>query len=60
MAIKQETYSRLALNICILILTNVLASMLFFRLDLTTDKRHSLSDASKEILQELESETDVR
>ena len=54
MAIKQETYSRLALNICILILTNVLASMLFFRLDLTTDKRHSLSDASKEILQELD------
>jgi len=28
--------------------------MLFFRLDLTDDKRHSLSDASKEILQELD------
>jgi len=54
MAIKQQTYSRLALNICILILANVLASMLFFRLDLTADKRHSLSDTSKEILQKLD------
>ena len=54
MALKQETYSRLALNICILILVNVLASMLFFRLDLTTDKRHSLSDGSKDILQQLD------
>jgi len=43
MAIKKQTYSRLALNICILILANVLASMLFFRLDLTAEKRHSLS-----------------
>lgn len=54
MAIKKQTYSRLALNISILILVNVLASMLFFRLDLTADKRHSLSDASKEILSELD------
>ena len=54
MVIKKQTYSRLALNICILILVNVLASMLFFRLDLTADKRHSLSDTSKEILQELD------
>ena len=54
MALKQETYSRLALNICILILVNVLASMLFFRLDLTTDKRHSLSDGSKDILKQLD------
>ena len=54
MALKQETYSRLGLNICILILVNVLASMLFFRLDLTTDKRHSLSDGSKDILQQLD------
>ena len=54
MAIKQQTYSRLTFNICILILANILSSMLFFRLDLTTDKRHSLSDASKEILKELD------
>ena len=54
MAIKQQTYSRLAFNICILILVNILASMFFFRLDLTADKRHSLSEASKEILQELD------
>ncbi|MBF90356.1 MAG: gliding motility-associated ABC transporter substrate-binding protein GldG [Flavobacteriales bacterium] len=54
MAIKKQTYGRLALNICILILVNVLASMLFFRIDLTTDKRHSLSDTSKDILQELD------
>ena len=54
MAIKKQVYSRLALNICILILVNVLASMLFFRLDLTADKRHSLSETSKEILQELD------
>ncbi len=54
MALKQEKYSRLALNICILILVNVLASMLFFRLDLTTDKRHSLSDGSKDILEQLD------
>ena len=54
MAIKKQIYSRLALNICILILANILASMLFFRLDLTSDKRHSLSNTSKEILNELD------
>ena len=54
MGIKKQAYSRLALNICILILINVLASMLFFRLDLTADKRHSLSDTSKDILKDLD------
>lgn len=54
MVIKKQTYSRLALNTCILILLNILGSILFFRLDLTTDKRHSLSDASKEILTRLD------
>ena len=54
MAIKKQEYIRLAINICILVLINVLASMLFFRLDLTADKRHSLSETSKDILQKLD------
>ncbi len=54
MAIKRQTYSRLAANICILILVNVLATMLYFRVDLTADNRYSLSNTSQEILEELD------
>ena len=54
MAIKRQTYNRLAANICILILVNVLATMLHFRVDLTADNRYSLSSTSQEILEGLD------
>ena len=44
---KETNIQSLSANICILILANILASMLFFRLDLTSDKRHSLSNTSR-------------
>lgn len=42
-----------------LVLVSYISSFWFFRLDLTSEKRYSLSDLSKEIVQELESPVKV-
>ena len=54
MVTHKKTYSRLLINVFFLILINVLASLVFFRFDLTSDKRHSLSETSKELLKNLD------
>ena len=54
MVTHKKTYSRLLINVFFLILINVLASLVFFRFDLTSDKRHSLSETSKDLLKNLD------
>lgn len=51
---KSRDIIRFALIVGILILLNVIGSLKFFRLDLTADKRYSLSDATKELLNSFE------
>ena len=54
MVTHKKTYSRFLISVFFLILINVLASLVFFRFDLTSDKRHSLSETSKELLKNLD------
>ena len=41
---------QLLLNLLIIILLNIVASFFFFRLDLTEEKRHSLNDTTKDVV----------
>ena len=50
--IKQN--KSLFINLIVLIAINVLASMLYFRLDLTEEKKYSLNDATKETLNSID------
>ena len=51
-AIKQN--KSLFINLVVLIAINVLASKLYFRLDLTEEKKYSLNDATKETLSSID------
>jgi len=53
MLTKNSLITRILFIAGILIILNVLAKKLFLRLDLTTDKRYSLSGATKDILKDL-------
>ncbi|MFC2087132.1 GldG family protein [Bacteroidota bacterium] len=44
----------------VIILLNILSDRFFFRLDFTADKRYTLSDATKDILRELEEPVTVK
>ena len=46
-------YARIIIATVIVLLVNFISSSVFFRLDLTADKRYSVSEESKEILREL-------
>ena len=50
----QSKNKQFYIQLLIIILINVLASIVFFRIDLTTEKRHSLSETTKEIAQEID------
>lgn len=50
----KKSISQFAVLIACLAVINWLASLIFFRLDLTEDKRYSISDATKDLLQNLE------
>ncbi|NDG53070.1 MAG: hypothetical protein EBY39_08615 [Flavobacteriia bacterium] len=50
--IKQN--KTLFINLIVLIAINVLASKLYFRLDLTEEKKYSLNDATKETLNSID------
>jgi len=54
MLTKRKIQTTLFLIIAILILVNVLSTRYFFRLDLTEDQRYSLSDATTDILENLD------
>ena len=45
---------RYSIHIIILILINVIASFLYFRLDLTQENKHSIDDATKELLSQVD------
>jgi len=52
--IKRNNILQLALWLMIIVLLNVTGSFLFTRLDLTSERRYSLSDATKEMLHGLD------
>ncbi|MEJ6734832.1 MAG: gliding motility-associated ABC transporter substrate-binding protein GldG [Flavobacteriales bacterium] len=45
---------RYSIHIIILILINVIASFLYFRIDLTQENKHSIDDATKELLSQVD------
>jgi len=57
---KKTALIGLASGLLILIAVNVISSFLFFRIDLTKDKRHSLSPATIELLDKLEDKVYIR
>lgn len=57
---KKTALIGLASGLLILIAVNVISSFLFFRIDLTKDKRHSLSPATIELLNKLEDKVYIR
>jgi ABC-2 type transport system permease protein len=52
--IKLTNSLRLLISILIIIVLNILSQFLYTRLDLTTEKRYSLSDATKKFLKNLD------
>ncbi|NNF01964.1 MAG: gliding motility-associated ABC transporter substrate-binding protein GldG [Bacteroidia bacterium] len=52
--VKNQNLIRLALLLVILVLVNVISSFLFTRIDLTEDKRYTLSNETKTLLGDLE------
>lgn len=57
---KRYTLIGLLAAILIVIVLNIISSYLFFRIDLTKDKRHSLSKSTIEMLQNLEDRVYIR
>tara|TARA_R110002050_G_scaffold98209_4_gene204154 strand:- start:1075 stop:2790 length:1716 start_codon:yes stop_codon:yes gene_type:complete len=51
---KRRDISRFALFIAIVILVNIIGGLKFFRIDLTGEKRYTLSDATIELLKEVQ------
>ncbi|HQU40516.1 MAG TPA: hypothetical protein PLI89_11660, partial [Chitinophagales bacterium] len=49
---RRRAMLRLLLLVLIIVLLNVVLSRVFFRLDLTQEKRYSLSTPTKELLEE--------
>jgi len=52
--IKKSNLTQLALGLVLIILVNIISSFVFTRLDLTSEKRYSLSDATKSMLDEID------
>ncbi|HKR04022.1 MAG TPA: gliding motility-associated ABC transporter substrate-binding protein GldG [Bacteroidia bacterium] len=52
-SLKSQNVIQLFLLLCILILINVISSFVFTRFDLTSEKRYTLSDATKNVLKKL-------
>lgn len=57
---KKNTLLGLVIALVIVLVINILSSFLFFRIDLTKDKRHSLSPSTIEILKNLEDKVYIR
>ncbi|MEM8939551.1 MAG: Gldg family protein [Bacteroidota bacterium] len=51
---KQTIITQLSIIVAIVIIANLLSNQLYFRLDFTEDQRYTLSDASKDILGDLD------
>lgn len=57
---KKNTMIGLATTLVVVIIINVISSFLFYRIDLTKDKRHSLSPSTIEMLKNLEDKVYIR
>lgn len=51
--IKRNEILSLAITVAIIVLINIIGSFVYTRFDLTSEKRYTLSDTSKEILKDL-------
>ena len=51
---KQTILVQLLIIVAIVVVANILSNTLYFRLDFTEDQRYTLSDASKDILEDLD------
>lgn len=51
---KKTILTQLFIAIAILVVANLISNQLYFRLDFTEDQRYTLSDATKDILEELD------
>ena len=51
--IKRNEILSLAFTVAIIVLINIIGSFVYTRFDLTSEKRYTLSDTSKEILKDL-------
>lgn len=56
---RSRDLSKLALGIVALFFLNLLAQQYFFRIDLTEENRYSVSEATKQLLRNLEQEVEV-
>lgn len=52
--IRKESIVRLLLGIAIIVLVNIVGSFLFYRLDLTTEKRYTLAPSTRKMLKDLD------
>ena len=52
--IELQKHKSIFINIILLIAINIIASNIYFRLDLTEEKKYSLNDATKEILNSID------
>ena len=57
---KRNTLLGLLIALVAIIVVNIISSFLFFRIDLTKDKRHSLSKGTIEMLNNLEDKVYIR
>ena len=53
--LKAQEISQFLVLVAILVFSNIILSGFFFRIDLTEDKRYTISEASKEIMKNLKS-----
>lgn len=52
--LKVQHFTQFILSIVIIILINIIGAFAFFRIDLTAEKRYSLSDATKQMLKKVD------
>ncbi|MEM8895378.1 MAG: Gldg family protein [Bacteroidota bacterium] len=57
---RNSVFIRLAIILGIVVLVNLISNRLYFRLDFTADKRYTLSEATKNILEELDDVVTVK
>lgn len=57
---KKNIFIQLGIILGIILILNLIASQLYFRLDFTADKRYTLSEATKDILEDLDELVTVR
>ena len=50
---RRNSYRQLALALAVIAVVNILGSLAFYRLDLTSDKRYTLAPSTRKMLKEL-------